>query len=125
MLHIPVKNIEFKIYCKYVYLHAYKLYHVVYCGNEIEKKRKKKRRIIILKYHFALLLHTTPKAFDASIEAAYSGDVVSLASTMASVNRRAAIVADVLLVKPFCSGFCRALNKFRERCFKHVVCLCV
>ena len=43
-----------------------------------------------------------------SIQVVYSGVFVSLASAMGSVNRSAATVGDVPLVKPFCSGFWRA-----------------
>ena len=54
------------------------------------------------------LYHTTSKALKASIQAVYNGDLVSLASAIASVSSSAATVADVPLVKPFYNGFCRA-----------------
>ena len=47
------------------------------------------------------LCHATSKALEASIQAANKGDLVSLASAIASVKRSAAKVADVPLVKPF------------------------
>ena len=69
------------------------------------------------------LCHTTSKALEAFIQAVYNGELVSLASAIASVNRNAATVADVPLVKPFCNGFCRASSSenavSRRYFFKH------